>query len=199
MAKRFLYLVRHGNFNTYEQPADDLGGKLTQLGRDQAYYAGKHLAKFEQMHAIHASTLRRAMETAEVIAYLLPRLEIQPTPLLRESIPYVPDHKREEFFGKYPHMTEQKVAENQAIADQAFDKYFQPFGGESDLHEILVTHGNLIRYLVCRAIKVDVGAWVNMLPFQGGITRFMIEEDGKILMLSFNETAHIPLEMQTEL
>lgn len=199
MAKRFLYLVRHGNFNSYEQPADELGGRLTQLGRDQAFYTGQHLAKYEQIHALHASTMRRAMETAQVIAHLLPRLEIQPSRLLWECVPLIPSHKRDAFLQKFPNLTEEKLAEQRAIADQAFDQFFKPFGGEKDLHEVLVSHGNLIRYLVCRALNVDPNAWVNMLPFQGGITRFMIEEDGNVLMLSFNETAHIPLEMQTEL
>lgn len=199
MAKRYLYLVRHGNYNTYEQSTDELGGRLTPLGRDQAALTGRHLALYQPLHALHASTMRRAMETAEVIALHLPHLEIQPSRLLWECIPTIPDQKRELFAEKFPHLTTEKVAEQRAIADQAFEQFFQPHTDKSDVHEVLVSHGNLIRYLTCRALGIDPSAWVKMLPFQGGITRFMIEEDGDMMLLAFNETAHIPLDMQTDI
>jgi hypothetical protein len=56
----------------------------------------------------------------------------------------------------------------------------------------------VIRYLTCRVIGVDPTAWVNLESRNCGITRIMVEPDGNISLVSYNEIGHLPAEMHTD-
>ena len=195
MATRYLYLVRHGNYNMYNNP-DELGGGLTLLGRDQATYAGEYFQHIP-VTSLHASTMRRAMETAEIIQQYLSPTEIQPSRVLWECIPVIPPHLKEDFARRYPDLTPEKVEEQRHYADQAFNYYFRPPELDEE-HLVAVAHGNLIRYLTLKGIEVNPAAWTNMRPFQCSITRFLIDSDEGIVLVSFGDIAHLPEDVQLD-
>ena len=62
-----LILIRHAlpvRVEGFDGPADP---ELSQAGHDQARLLGEYLA-FERVHAVFASPLRRAVQTAEPVA-----------------------------------------------------------------------------------------------------------------------------------
>ncbi len=67
-----LFLIRHGSTAPNEcRPfvlqGCEINGPLTELGRRQSQAVGRFLSRF-QIHAVYASSLRRAQETAAAIA-----------------------------------------------------------------------------------------------------------------------------------
>lgn len=196
MSKRHLYLVRHGHYNSFENP-DELGGGLSLIGRDQAFYASKY---FEQVSvsAIHSSTMRRALETADILSHNFKEIPIQSTPDLWEVIPVIPERLKESFLDRYPDLTPDKIEAQRMKAERAFAQYFQPLE-EGETHEIVVAHGNLIRFLACRALNVSPSIWANMLVYHCSVTRFVVDSVEGTLMLSFNELGHIPRHYWSEI
>jgi broad specificity phosphatase PhoE len=82
-----LFLARHGSTEANErQPfvlqGCEIDGPLTELGRRQSLALAQALAEFD-IHAVYASPLRRAMETAAAIA-AHHGLEVQAVHDLRE-------------------------------------------------------------------------------------------------------------------
>jgi 2,3-bisphosphoglycerate-dependent phosphoglycerate mutase len=66
-----LYLIRHGqsHVNLAEWDSGNTDEGLTELGQKQAAALGGWLPRFvPDVEAIYASTMRRALETAEYLA-----------------------------------------------------------------------------------------------------------------------------------
>ena len=197
MATRYLYLIRHGNYES-QDPDDELGGSLTALGREQAERTGDYFKHFP-ITAIYGSTMRRAFETASIIGERFRDINVQPTRELWECVPTIPPKFEALFAIKSPELTPDKVAEQRKYADIAFDRFFQPSDTAYDEHVMLVCHGNLIRYLICRVLGVDTHAWANMRTFQCGFSQVTVEDDEEIALISFNETPHLPDGFLTEM
>lgn len=175
--------MRHGQYAT------DDGGKLTELGREQALITGRWIFEHlngTRIHALWSSTLPRARETAEIIARNVTRSKVRPVGVLREGMYSkvkgydVPASERQE---------------DRARADDAFSRFFRT--SRADRLEIIVCHGNLIRYLVCRALHVPVLRWTRMNSNHCGMTRILIRDTGAVRVVSYNETAHLPVRMVT--
>lgn len=191
MAIRYLYLVRHGQFDA--DPDRNPKGDLTPLGVKQA----KHLVKAFKgvsITAIHVSTAPRAVQTAEPLIAAFPEAKVTRAHRLLECIPPLTAAVRAEYF---MHLSDENLADEVAHAERAFDAYFKRTAG-ADRHEVLVCHGNLIRYFVCRVMEVDATAWINLESRNCSITRFMVAPDGNISLISYNEIGHLPSEMHTD-
>src|ERR687892_45271 len=69
MAMTRLYLVRHGAtpLTAEDRFSGDIGVELSDEGRAQAARLGERL-RDDEIHAIYASPLSRALETARIIA-----------------------------------------------------------------------------------------------------------------------------------
>ncbi|MEO8609293.1 MAG: histidine phosphatase family protein [Chloroflexota bacterium] len=195
MPVRVIYLVRHGQYESYPENGDALGGSLTPLGRDQAERAADALAQMP-ISAIHTSTLRRAAETAGIIALRFPSINVQPSRELWEIIPAIPPREAEYFTLHFPNLTPEAILRDRAVADTAFERLFRP-GGTEDEHEVIVCHGNLIRYYVCRVLEVAVETWGNMEANNCGITRCTIESDGRKMLISMNDIGHLAPAIRT--
>jgi serine/threonine-protein phosphatase PGAM5 len=165
---RHVILIRHGQYD--ETFNEDEKRTLTELGKKQAELTGKRIAEMIQgadesfgpckVKVLRVSDLRRAKETADIIAKHLPGVErAEPDPLLNEGRPVhtIPGgtakpavvemtdshHPRiEEAFQKYFY----RSSEDQEYEDGDLDK------SDKNLHEfeIIVGHANVIRYFLCR-------------------------------------------------
>jgi serine/threonine-protein phosphatase PGAM5 len=62
---------------------------------------------------------------------------------------------------------------------------------------VIVAHGNVIRYLVGRAMKLDRFAWWTLGTFHCGVTLIRIKSDGEIILDSYNDVGHLPLSLRT--
>jgi len=183
MATRYLELVRHGQ---YERKSDRSTERLTPFGVEQAQLTAQRLRSLP-ITAIHCSSLPRAVETAQIIAQAFPGVPLHKTRLLWECFPCVPPNVP----GFAPKISAAKIAEYREQAESAFDRYFKRARGQ-DKWELLVCHGNIIRYFACRVLQVPLEACVNMGSDKCGISQVTIESDGRMWLFSYNDIGHLP-------
>jgi broad specificity phosphatase PhoE len=193
MSIRYLYLIRHGQYDNLKDIHDpELEGGLSSLGQKQAIKTAR-IFQDTPVTALHVSTLRRAAETALPFTKLFPSLSPQYSRRLWECTPPV----TLDYAQAFNDMTPALFQEEERHAQACFDYYFKRTRG-GDKHEILVTHGNLIRYLVCRCMQVDPSAWIRMESRNCGITRAAIDGQGQIFLISYNDIAHLPPHLHTD-
>jgi len=198
MAQRTIYLIRHGQY--ISQPDDDeLGGVLSDIGREQAATVGKFLGQ-KTISELHCSSMRRAQETADIMSEHLLDVKPKSTELLWELVPTIPLHLESYFSSlaeRNPQFRSEQVKERRSVADKAFKQFFHP--AESMIDSIvIVCHGNLIRYLVCSALEINPDKWSNMLINHCSITSILVEANGDMILVSYNETGHLPNHLKTE-
>jgi serine/threonine-protein phosphatase PGAM5 len=81
--------------------------------------------------------------------------------------------------------------------EQAFNKYFIPSPDEKDRHDIIVCHGNVIRYFVTKVLNVDSMSWLQMSITNCSLTIVRIKQDGTMKLDTFSDYGHIPENMRT--
>lgn len=199
METRTLYLIRHGQYDRTD--TDELGGSLTENGREQALLTGRALTGLS-VNRIYCSDMHRAVETAYLIADILNAPMPQTDPLLRESVPTVPPQLLD-YFTELDHNADSSfkltdVEGQRTRSEEAFAKYFVPTT-RPGINDLIVCHGNLIRFLACRALDIDPDKWANMRINHCGITRIAIKANGTMQLISHNETGHIHFDMRTDL
>ena len=185
MATRRIYLVRHGEYDWDDQPSPLKG--LTPRGVQQAQLTAKRLGSVPA-GAIYSSDLQRAIETAEIICRELSGVPYEKTRELREC--FLPNPLSE-------NVPEELIQAGEKQAATAFSKYLRPARGH-DRHEIIVTHGNMIRYLVSRILGGSPDSWLRMRTLNCGITEMAVESDCRIWLVSYNDVGHLPADLITE-
>ena len=80
--------------------------------------------------------------------------------------------------------------------DRVFARYFRPARGH-ERTDLLVCHGNVIRYLVTRALGVDSSAWLEMSVGHASITRIRVEADGRFKVMAVGDVGHLPPGLQS--
>lgn len=181
---RTLYLIRHGAYVADRNADPQLGPGLTPLGIAQARLIAARLngsgVTFDSMMV---SPLQRARDTAAVMHETLSKVPLTQSPLLRECTPTLPD------------AAEGEVARERAACakqlDQAFAQFFAP-PQDANRNDILVAHGNVIRYLTTRALKVDSRAWIGMSVAHASLTVIEVRSDGAARVLAVGDSGHIP-------
>jgi serine/threonine-protein phosphatase PGAM5 len=194
MAKRHLYIVRHGQYEAQPtQPDEPSDGPLTTMGQEQARITAQRLHEFP-IHVIHYSPLQRATETAHVIAAQFPDVPLQSSDLLRECIPTVPP-AYEALFTPIP---AQFIAQGGPQARQAYATFCAPLAEEAteDRHEIIVSSGNLIKYLACHALGAPDDAWIQADIQHCGITEIVIGPPFGLVLLRLNDGGHLPAQLR---
>jgi serine/threonine-protein phosphatase PGAM5 len=182
MSERYLYLIRHGQY--FMDPNDARYGTLTRVGREQAAAVAKRLSRLP-IDAIHHSDLPRAEETARVIARQFAHLQMKRARLLREGHPGISGDR----------WTEKCRAVRRRM-ERVAEKYCRP-ARDRDRHELLVCHGNLIRFLLVRVLSIRGGAWWKMDIFQGALSVIRIESREHHFVHVHNEATHLPARLRT--
>ena len=190
---RYLYLIRHGQYD-YEDDSDpDVGKALVALGVAQARLVAARLSSLPvEMTTLRSSTMTRARQTALIMGEDLPGLELEQSRLLREC---TPPTWREDI------VADIDPAEMSECVDQletAYAEFFVP-SPDSDRHEIIVCHGNVIRYFVTKVLGVDTMAWLGMSIGNCSMTVVRIDVDGRMKLLMYADVGHIPPNLQTGL
>ena len=191
MFTKTIILVRHGQYIAKDEIEIE---RLTELGRQQAWLAGERLKENAHIDRIIYSTMPRAIETAQIIKEQLGFLgSFESTDDIRECVPGFPKKLRK----KFGFTDEMGLKKGETHAEKAFKKYFR-FPKKNSL-EVLVCHGNLIRYLVCRILEIDSLIWRNMDIQQGAISVIELRSVGsqKKVLISHNDVGHIPKEKRT--
>lgn len=189
---RTLYLIRHGQYDHDDDRDPDIGKALVPLGIAQTRLVANRLKSLPvKMSSLISSTMTRARQTAVIINQDFPELELIQTRLIREC---TPPTWREDI------MDEEDPEELKICTDNlevAFSQYFIPSPDEKDRNDIIVCHGNVIRYFVTKVLKVETMSWLQMTTGNCGLTVVRIKPDGSMKLVSFNDMGHIPPNLQT--
>ena len=70
-----------------------------------------------------------------------------------------------------------------------------PSQATSHRAEIFVAHGNVIRWLVLRALQLPTEAWLRIVLPHGSITTIAITPDGDVLLQGLGDTGHIDSDL----
>ena len=188
---RTVYLIRHGEYDHDDERDPDIGRGLVPLGVAQARILGSRLRALSvEMTSLHSSTMTRARETALVIGEEFPHLDLETSRLLSEC---TPPTWREDV------MADEDPADVEACTKQleeAFPIYLAP-SPDADRHDIIVCHGNVIRYFVTKVLKVDTEAWLGMSIGNCSLTVVTINADGSMKLLSYSDVGHLPPNLTT--
>lgn len=90
----------------------------------------------------------------------------------------------------------EKMSSTRKRVDRAFARYFRPTSG-SDRTELVVAHGNVIRYWLRIAIGDPPSRWWRFWPMNCGLSIVVILADGPTRIQCINDVGHLPLRMQT--
>ncbi|WP_413943616.1 histidine phosphatase family protein [Bdellovibrio sp. HCB-162] len=177
-----IVFVRHGQ---YEKDPE----RLTSLGKAQAHLASQVVRDLKP-HRLYSSTMPRAIETASYIEKQCQMKAIK-RDMFREGI--LPGL---EAVTKTDKAARETMKKNQIHADKAFDFLFKAPRSGATTH-VVVAHGNVIRYWVCKALGIDHKKWVKMDLQQGSLTTVRVDKEGNAVLLGFADIGHVPLEQRT--
>lgn len=187
-AVRYIYLIRHGDYDHADKADSRTGKHLNTIGHEQARFAGARLALLSfPFNTFVSSEYTRARETADDIGELIRRTPARDS-LLNECTPL---SSRDSAKG-----VDSKAAQCTARLETVWGKYMRPaIGGDSV--DVLVCHGNVIRWLVSRSLSGDGTLWRGMNIGNASLTVIAVREDGSTRVATFSDVGHIPTEKQT--
>ena len=189
---RTIILIRHGQYSPQSDALPDSVKKLTPLGIAQARLTAERLKSMGiHFDALISSTMQRAKETAMVINQDFPELKLKQSDLIRECTP--PSWRKDVMAGVDTTEKEKCVESLEA----AFKKYFIPSPDNNDRNDIIVCHGNVIRYLVTKVLKVNTMAWLQMSISNCSLTIVEIMPNGTARLDAYGDYGHIPENMRT--
>lgn len=189
---RTIYLVRHGQYDHDDERDEFSGRELVPLGIAQARLLAARLRAMPvKFSSLTSSTMTRARQTAQVIAHEFPGLELKQDPAIGECTP--PTWRQD--------VMAEETAEAMAACVKNIERFFQerfaPSPDAVDRHDIVVCHGNVIRYLVTKALRADTMSWLQMSISNCSLTTIRILPDGTMRLDAFGDTGHIPENMRT--
>lgn len=192
-ATRHILLVRHGQ---YQYAEDDLDCHLTPLGREQTDLTGQRLAQLNYPYArIVYSTMTRAIESTDEIIKHLPGVPAVPCDFVREGAPFPPEP---EVPGWPPEGKKAFEVDGRRI-ESAFQHYIHRADTTQteDSYEIVVCHGNVIRYFVCRALQLPPEAWIRISLDHGSLTWLTIQPSGNVSLRWLGNSGYMPRDKLT--
>lgn len=189
---RTIVLVRHGQYEI-DDPRDEKVGKgLTPLGVAQARLAGTRLRGLPGgVDDLVASPLTRARQTAELVAAELGRAAPRIDPDLEECTP--PTRRADVMAEEAP----EALAACTAQLDRLAARLFAPASAPGPRREVVVAHGNVIRYLVTKALAVDTQAWLVMGIGHTSLTVLTVDGKGVVRVVAVGDVGHLAPSFQT--
>lgn len=188
---RTLYLVRHGEYDHADPRPEDVGKGLVPIGVAQSRLLGARLrALGVHFDAFDASPFTRARQTAQILRDELPGSQLRIVPELAEC---TPPTRRAEAVRDEPAAAQAACKKR---LDALFAARFVPSAG-GDRNELLVAHGNVIRYLVTRALGVDTTSWLEMSVHNASLTVIRVEPDGRFKVIAVGDSGHLPPSLGT--
>ncbi len=189
---RTIYLIRHGDYAPQDDSIPDSVNVLTPLGIAQARLVSTRLKSMNiNFNSLISSTMARAKQTAEVIFKDFPELIPEQSDLIKEC---TPPTWREDV------MADTKADEVEECInnlEEAYQKYFILSPDDKDRNDIIVCHGNVIRYFVTKVLQVDSMAWLQMSISNCSLTIIRVLPNGTMKLDAFSDYGHIPENMRT--
>lgn len=189
---RTIYLIRHGDYNQTDEQDEFTGNELTSLGIAQARLLSARLKTMPVVfNSLTSSSMTRARQTAMIINEQFPELSLIQDSLIAEC---TPPTWREDVMEEADSMELITCTEN---IEKSFRNYFIPSPDESDRHDIIVCHGNVIRYFVTDVLNVNTMSWLQMSITNCSLTIIRVFPDGTMKLDTFSDYGHIPENLRT--
>ena len=187
---RTLYLIRHGLYDRDDKADDRVANGINATGREQSALVGRYLAALPvRMASLTSSTLTRARETADLMGGAL-KLTAARDSLLSECTPV---SERSDWM-KGESGADMADCERQLAL--AWDKYVRP-SPEADAHDVLVAHGNVIRWFVMRALSGESRNWNRLEVGHASITALTVSPEGRVRVVKVSDATFMPPALQT--
>lgn len=196
---RNFTLIRHGQYVHDMDPSKKV---LTKLGKDQAKITGQKLKSMGiKYDEIICSEMVRAKETADIITNELfsnesneNKVNIKYDSNLNEGcpskvIPVRNDLNKSGFFDD--------LDQDSLRIKKAFESYIHRNDTENDQQILIIGHGNVFRYFICRVLQIDNEAWLRFSICNCGITKFKVFGDGRISMQCIGSDGHFQSDLVT--
>jgi len=187
-AIRTVYLIRHGAYLPDPKADPQAGPGLSTLGIAQARLIGTRLRSMPiAFDSLTASPMTRAQQTAAIIHEQIADVPATSSPLISECTPPARSDSRD---------TAQSKKACKDKLDAAFAKFFAPAAG-GNRNDVLVCHGNVIRYLTARALGVDAQSWIAMSVAHTSLTIVQVLGNGAYRVIAVGDTGHVPPTLQS--
>ena len=188
---RNVWLIRHGEYvHGVEDDPDE--GELVALGRQQARLVAARLAGYPiTFTSLQASSMNRARQTAEILVEFFPQMTPALQVDIRECTP--PTTRADIMAGLGPGEPEGC----QSTLEDAWLRIFRPAEGTADENDIVVCHGNVIRWFMARAVGNASVNWLQASIANCSLTVIQVRADGSVKLISFADSGHIPWGMTT--
>ncbi|HET9951469.1 MAG TPA: histidine phosphatase family protein [Candidatus Eisenbacteria bacterium] len=187
---RYVCLIRHAIYDRVDSLDEKTANGLNSLGREQAALVAARLAALPvKADRFVSSDLLRALETSEAIGKAIGRTAERDSLLAECTSP-----------SSRPGLDETsdpaELAACRAAMEAAWAKYFTP-SPASDAHDVIVCHGNVIRWFVNRALGNDVRHWTSLDIGNASLTVISVRADGTTRLVMFSDVGHLPVAKQT--
>jgi len=194
---RHILLIRHGQYD--ESHKEDALRRLTDLGEQQAKLTGERLRDMLDGSSarvrLRCSTMTRARETCEIIKPYLPARTIvePPDPNLAEGRPAQAIPGRP-FDANLVHKDGTRI---EKAYRSLFYRALQPTPQDDPDHEwdVVVCHGNVIRYMAMRAVQLPPEAWLRLCTFNCSITYVIVRPSGSVSLRTLGDIGHLPTKL----
>ncbi|XP_050410406.1 serine/threonine-protein phosphatase PGAM5, mitochondrial-like [Patella vulgata] len=184
-ATRHIILIRHGQYNLHAKTQKEK--YLTDLGRTQSDLTGARLRDLNFPYTRLVSSMKtRAVETCDLIHKFLPDLTVERSDLLNEGFPIPPEppgdwRPRDYLF--YQHGPRIEAAFRQFIHRATPEQ-------KTDSYEIIVCHGMVIGYFVCRALQFPPDGWLRFTSSlaHASLTWLTVRPSGRVSLRCYGDT-----------
>ncbi len=192
-----LLLVRHAEPVRIEDAPGPADPPLAERGRTQAEACARWLS-FERLHAVVASPLRRAVQTAEPIAaaFGLPvEIDDDLAEFDREAASYIPvEELRAAKDPRWTALTEDRWDELAQIDRDTFrrlviDAVERVIRAHPGQRAAVICHGGVINIYLAEILGIPRDLWFE--PAYTSISRVAASRAGVRSVVSINETAHL--------
>lgn len=193
-ATRYLYLARHG-----EALPDESG--LSDAGRQQSILLGQRL-RARPITAVHHGPLPRALQTAQLVGEQLDGVSLTSAPAAGDFVPYVPDRNElpsggaEVFLQFLDSVTAEEAAAGRELTEHARVQFTGPVAGDTDRHELVVTHNFLVAWLVSQALDAPAWRWLGLNFGHAALTVIRYAPGFPPSLLAYNDMSHLPPELR---
>jgi serine/threonine-protein phosphatase PGAM5 len=196
------------------QQAIETGIRLAEIAKGSINFSRDTFNGPCPIKAIYVSDMVRAKETAQLISEQLNNLSPHyndllqaPDHLLNEALPAAMIPIRPDITG-----ADEEIDANHARIERAFQKYFYRDNGDSsdaasdqdgvddtltseeiqmDDFEIIVCHGNVIRYFFCRALQLPPEAWLRLCTYNCSLTYLVVRPNGLVSARMMGDIGHL--------
>ncbi|MFY1618121.1 histidine phosphatase family protein [Micromonospora sp. WMMD736] len=205
MRTRLLYLTRHGEQDLTghaDTGSTEPDTGLSERGRRQAALLGERL-RGRSFAAVHHGPLRRAAQTAEVVAAALPGVPVYATELAGDHLPHDTDPAG--LPSAYAEFLTGFSAAERADGPRVTAEAVRHFTGPAEVddaavgepvRELVVTHTFLIAWLVRHALDAPERRWLGSNHHNTGLTVIRYGPAGPPNLIAVNDVAHLPVELR---